>query len=116
MVLPMAFSLLLCSAVAVTGRPWLALIGFVTSAMTAAGCAWLQVASLQPSPRRDIMKRRGRRESKSIIVALLFFTGAGGVGLVAYGSTWIFGVIALGVTALGVCACFTLVELKESEY
>jgi len=112
MAVPLTISLMLCTIVAFAGHPWLGLIAIVTGLATAAAGSWLQVASIRPSPRKDILKRR-RGDAKSLVVGFLLLSGAAGVGLIAYGATLLFGILALGVTALTVCACFTLVGLKE---
>lgn len=115
MALPLGASLIVCLVIAGFGRPWLALITFVTGAFTAAGAAWLAVARITPTPRKDLMSRGRRRTSigRNIAIGALLISACTGISLIAQGSLWLFGVVALGLTALGVIACFTLVNVEE---
>jgi ABC-2 type transport system permease protein len=115
MALPLAASLLVCFVIAGFGRPWLALLTFITGATTAAGAAWLAVARITPTPRKDLMSRGRRRTSigRNIAIGALLISACTGISLIAQGSLWLLGVVALGVTALGVTACFTLVRVEE---
>lgn len=115
MALPLAAALLVCCVIAGMGRPWIALLSFITGAVTAAGCAWLSVARVTPSARKDIMSRGRRRTSlgRSIAIGALLISACGGVSFVAHGTLWFIGVILLGVTGLGVIACFTFVRVEE---
>lgn len=117
MALPLTASFAVCVVIAALGRPFLALIAFVTGAFTAAGCAWLAVTRVSPSPRKDLLSRQRRRMSlgRNILVGVLLIGAAGGVSLVAHGSLWFIGLLMIGATALGVIACFTFVRIEEIE-
>jgi ABC-2 type transport system permease protein len=115
MALPLAASLLVCLVIAGFGRPWLALLTFITGATTAAGASWLTVARVSPTPRKDLMSRGRKRTSigRSIAIGALLIGACIGISLIAQGSLWLLGLVALGLTALGVIACFTLVSVEE---
>ncbi|ATC64974.1 hypothetical protein CMV30_13920 [Nibricoccus aquaticus] len=115
MALPLAASLILCLVIAAFGRPWLALLAFITGAVTASGCAWLSVARISPTPRKDLLNRNRRRTSitRNILVGILLIGASGGISLVAHGTLWFIGILLLGATALGVIACFTFVHIEE---
>jgi ABC-2 type transport system permease protein len=115
MALPLGASLIVCLVIAGFGRPWLALLTFITGATTAAGAAWLAVARITPTPRKDLMSRGRRRTSisRNIAIGALLIGACTGISLIAQGSFWLLGVVALGLTALGVIACFTLVNVEE---
>lgn len=117
MALPLAVSFALCVAIAALGRPWLALIAFVTGAFTASGCAWLSVARISPTPRKDLLTRNRRRLSigRNIVIGILLIGASSGISLVAHGTLWFIGVLLIGGTALGVIACFTFVHIEEIE-
>lgn len=114
MSIPLFIAFLLCSAVAVTGRPGLALIAFLTSVGTAAACGWLRSSEIRPSPRSDILKRRGGHLSvRSISSGILMFLATATVGVFAADVIPLLGAWLLGVNALGILACFVLVSPKE---
>jgi len=113
----LAASLAVCLAIATLGRPWLALLAFITGATTASGCAWLSVTRISPTPRKDLLNRNRRRMSigRNILVGILIIGASGGIALVAHGVLWFIGILMLGATALGVTACFTFVRIEEIE-
>lgn len=115
MALPLAGCLAVCIAIATLGRPFLALLVFATGTMTAAGCGWLCVTRIAPVARKDILSRKRPRRSigRGIVVTVLMLTACGGVGMVAHGATWLLGLALIGATALGVVACFTLVDIQD---
>ena len=117
MALPLAASLIACLVIAGTGRPWLALLAFITGAVTASGCSWLSVTRVAPSPRQDLFNRKRRRTSlaRNIVIGALLITACGGISLVAHGTLWFIGLLLLGATGLGVIACFTFVSIEELE-
>ncbi len=115
MALPLGASLLVCAVIAGFGRPWLALLTFATGVTTAAGAAWLTVTRVSPTARKDLMSRSRKRTSigRNIAIGALIIFACTGISLIAQGSLWLLGLFALGVTALGVIACFTFVGIEE---
>jgi len=114
MALPLSLALLLCSAVAVTGRPGLASIAFATAAATSSACGWLRSTEMRPSPRSDVLKRRNvGMNGRSVASGVLMFLATASVGVVAADGIPLLGALLLGITALGVLACFVLVSPKE---
>lgn len=114
MAIPLTVTFLLCSAVAVTGRPGLAAIAFITTAATAAACCWVRASEVRPSPRGDVMKRRsGRMTPSAAVGVLLILLATAGIGIFAADTLPLLGVLFLGITALGVIACFVFVSPKE---
>jgi ABC-2 type transport system permease protein len=115
MALPLAASLLVCLVIGGFGRPWLALITFFTGLGTAAGASWLTVARISPTARKDLMSRGRKRTSlaRNIAIGALLIGACTGVALIAQGAFWLLGLLALGITALGVIACFTFVKIEE---
>lgn len=114
MALPVIVSFTLCAILAAIGHPVLALLGVVYSFGCAAAGAWLQVVRIKPTPRRDVLKRgrHGYNIVGSLVAIAIMFTGAVGLGLA--GSThWVAATVVLGVTALAVAGCFTLVGFEE---
>ncbi len=114
MAIPLIGACLLCSVVAVTGRPGLAVVAFATTAATGAACGWLRASEVRPSPRSDILKRRGGRISPcSIASGVLMLIATSAVGIFAANAIPLLGVLLLGITALGIIACFVFVSPKE---
>lgn len=114
MALPVALAAVLCVVLATLGRPGLALLTLVFSIGTSAGCSWLYVTRIKPTPRRDIFKR-GRRSTdigRGIVAGILMLIGAGGLGL-AGTSHWIPATILLIIQTLGLVACFVLNNIEE---
>ena len=105
----------LCVVFSAFGRPWQALIALCSGAFTASGCAWLSVARISPTPRKDLLTRNRRRLSigRNILIGILLIGAASGVSLIAHGTLWFIGILLLGGTALGVIACFTFVRIEE---
>jgi ABC-2 type transport system permease protein len=115
MALPLAVCAAICMAVAVLGRPGLALLALVFSTVAAAGCSWLHVTRIRPTPRRDVLKRGGTYSiglARGIATALLMLLGAGGLGLASTGH-WAAAALALGALSLGVIACFVFVNIES---
>jgi ABC-2 type transport system permease protein len=117
MALPLAASFIVCIVIAGFGHLWLALLTFMTGAVTASGCAWLSVTRVSPTARKDLLSRNRRRMSmgRSVLVGALLIGACGGVSLVAHGALWFIGIPMLGATALGVIACFTFIRIEEIE-
>ena len=108
-----ALPVLLCIALVALGRPWLALLTLVFSIGCGAACAWLQVAQITPTPRRDIIKRRQTSGGmgRGFITVIIMLLGGGGLGAAATGHG-ILASVLLGVSTLAIIACFTLVEVR----
>lgn len=116
MVVPAAAATLLCSAVAVAGRPWLGLIAWVTSIAVSAGCARIQVATIRPTPRSDLMKRpRGSFSPMQIVSGGLILSGTSGVAFAASGWSLV-AAGAFGVTLAAVLLCFLFVQFTETKF
>ena len=115
MALPVLVSALLCLAIALLGRPFFALLVFGTGVMTAAGASWLSVTRVAPVARKDILSRQRPRRSfaRGATVGALLISACTGVAMVAHGTLWLIGLAIIGATALGVIACFTLVEIED---
>lgn len=114
MAIPLSLALVLCILVAVTGRPGLSLITLVLATATAAACGWLRSAEIKPSPRSDVLKRRsGGISARSIASAVLMFLATGTVGVFAADTIPLLGLLLIGVTGLGILACFVFVSPKE---
>lgn len=114
MAIPLSVALLLCILVAVTGRPGLSAITLVLAGATAAACGWLRSVEIRPSPRGDVLKRRGGGISvRSIASAVLMFLATGTVGIFAAEAIPLLGVFLIGLTGLGILACFVFVSPKE---
>lgn len=112
MSLPVALGALLCLALGVLGHPWLALATLVTATAIAAGCSWLQVTDIRPTPRKDILRKRGGRSiGRGLVSGFLILVGALGLGVVTRGYLLV-GSALLGVAFLTVLGCFALVEIK----
>jgi integral membrane sensor domain MASE1 len=99
---------------AVIGRPGLAAIALIFSTVCAAGCSWLQVARIKPTPRRDVIKRGGSGGSffRTIVGVLIMLLGAAGLGCAASGY-WVVATALLGGLTLAVIGCFTLVTMED---
>jgi len=117
MALPIACALVLCIILAFAGRPWLALLTAITAAAVGAGCGWLGVTRLSPSPRKDLLTSKRRRLSlgRNIAVGALIIVSSGGIALVAQGTLWFIGLPMVGASWLGVIACFTFAGIEPYE-
>lgn len=115
-IVPVAAGTLLCSGVAMAGRPWLGLIAWLTSIVVSAGCARIQVATIRPTPRSDLMKRpRGSFSPMQIVSGGLILFGTSGVAFAASG--WPLAAAgALGVTLAAVLLCFLFVQFTETKF
>lgn len=75
---------------------------------------------MRPTPRKDLIQRRGRRgrpPTAGRIVAALLFLGVGtAVPAVAAHDHWIFAAIGFGVVALTTIGCFSLAEMEDIEF
>lgn len=116
MVVPVAVATLLCSGVALAGRPWLALVGWSTSIVVSAGCARIQIATIRPTPRTDLMKRpKGSFSPTQIVAGGIILFGTSGVAFAASGWTLLASCV-LGTTMLVVVICFGLVRFTETKF
>jgi len=116
LVVPVAFSAIIGLVLTIAGHPWLALTGLLIGASTASAAAWLQVTDIEPVARKDLFKRRAQRSKlRGVITVLLMMSAAAGMGIAAQGSLWI-GVVVLGVSQLGVIACFTFASIKPIHF
>lgn len=112
MALPLLLSFTICTVLAFAGHPWVALITAVAAVATAAPCAWLQVTNIQPTARRDVLRRRGGRSLvRGIISGLFIMVGAVSVGLIGHGQR-LAGTLGLTLLVLAALACFTFVKPK----
>lgn len=117
--LPVSLCGVVAIAIALLGRPGLALMALVTAIVCASAVSWFEVAVIRPTPRKDLIQRGGRVRPNSplrIIASVLFLlAGAGGMGLAAHGQ-WLLAIGALGVVAITALMCFTLVEMEDIEF
>ncbi len=92
-------------------------VTFATAFGTAAGCAWLHVTRIEPTPRKDLLSRKRRRSSfgRDFAVGALMMCACTGVALFVKETYWWLGLGFLGLTALGVIACFVLATVQEAE-
>ena len=118
--LPMVLCGVVAIAVAALGRPGLALLSLVTALLASLGSCWLEVAAMQPTPRKDLIQRRGRRRKTATpgrIIAAIVFLGIGtATTALAANGRWLFASIAFGIVALTVIGCFTLAEMQDIEF
>jgi hypothetical protein len=114
MALPLAASLVVCVVLGVAGHPILATVAFVTTAATALGCTWLKASEVTPTPRGDVLKRRGSGFTvRNVAAVTLMIVAAGAVGALASDAGRWIGAWMLGALALCLVACFVFVSPKE---
>lgn len=120
MAMPLSLSFAVAIAIALLGRPGLAAFAFSCAVLSTVGSCWLEVASIRPTPRKDLIQRSGRYRRKFSpvrLVAGLMFFGLGALApALAAGGQWLFAIVAFGIVILGVIACFTLVEMEDIEF
>jgi ABC-2 type transport system permease protein len=120
MALPGAVTVVLVIAIAWLGRPGLAALTLTTALASAAGSCWVEVASMRPTPRKDLIQRSaGARRPFSVrrVFAALAFLGVGTTAVVlAAHELWWFSGAAFAVVAIAVIACFTLIEMQDIEF
>jgi len=115
MALPLALAAALSVWVAVAGRPGMALVTLVTSAVCAAGCAWVGVVTIKPSPRYDLVQAPNPSyDLRSLYMMVILFPGATGLALVSF-DHYALGIPFVGATLLCVLGCFTLLEPRPAE-
>lgn len=118
--LPGAVALVLSVIVSLLGRPGVGLLTLITSLICGAGSCWLEVASMRPTPRKDLIQpntRTRRPLSAARVLSALAFLGVGtGTVVLAVHEMWWLSFAAFGMVALAVIACFTLVEMKDIEF
>lgn len=119
MALPIGFAAVISATIAVMGRPGLAVLTLACSVACAAGCSWLQVTRITPTPRRDILHPRrrsadqpsGMNFGRGLVGGFIMFIGAAGLGFGAAGK-WTIASVLLGIMALALIGCFTLVHME----
>ncbi len=111
---PLLITAALALFLAVQGHLWLATLTLLLSTACACGCSWLEIATIQPTPRADLLRRHSARKPflRTFSQVLILCLGGATLGLLAFGILWL-GLFCLGVTVLGVIACFTFVELDD---
>jgi ABC-2 type transport system permease protein len=118
-VLPIAACALIAIAIAVLGRPLLGLFSLVMSALCAGSLGWLEVATIKPTTRSDLVQRGGRSGGVSaerlVFGAIFMIAGVGGVVAAAYDSLML-AVIGFVVTVGAALLCFFTVKLKDIEF
>jgi ABC-2 type transport system permease protein len=120
MALPVALSGAISIVITGLGRPGLALFSLVTAVIGSAASCWIEVAAMQPTPRKDLIQRGGRRAkymSGGRLLAGLVFIGVGttAVALAANG-LWLWSMLAFGIVVLTALGCFALVEMQDIEF
>jgi ABC-2 type transport system permease protein len=117
MTLPLALALLISVGVGALSH-WIGGVAtFLAAAGTAAGASWLHVARIEPTARKDLLGRRRRRGSfgRDMAIGLLMTASCAGVALVVGATFWWLGLGFLGLSALGITACFVLVDTVETD-
>lgn len=115
MILPLLMALALCAWVAFAGRPGLALFTFVISTICAAGCAWVGVVTIKPSPRYDLIQAPNQRlDLRQLFSMTILFPGTIGIALVSF-EHYALGLPFVGATLLCILGCFTLLEPRGQE-
>lgn len=120
MALPIALAVVVGIVVSLLGHPGLAAFALVTSIVTAAGSCWLEVAVMQPTPRKDLIQRTNRKRrlpSPVRMIAGLFFIGGGTASVAAAAANyWAIAAIGFVVVLLTAIGCFTMIEMKDIEF
>ena len=116
----MSVTVLCALVLASAGSPWLALLTLLMTFACGCGCTRLAIVNIQPTPRRDLLKRRGNRWGgtwQAFAEMGLVLLGASGLGLECAESVAprAIGVILLGLMLLGVVACFVLLDVREAK-
>lgn len=111
--LPFALCVPLTVMLALLGRPALATLTLVFSLVCGTAMAWLMVARVTPTPRRDILTNRTKNRNvlANVVAAIFMLAGGGGLGCAAKGY-WIAASILLALTMLVAVACFTAVKFE----
>lgn len=110
--IPVLLATLLNLVLVAIGLGWVALVALPTAVGVAAAAGWLQVTDVRPTLRKDVIRSRSSRSlARSLVSSALVLCGALGAGFIA-ADIWIAGLICVGLTWLGVVACFALVEVK----
>jgi ABC-2 type transport system permease protein len=119
MALPAGICVLVAIAIAVLGRPGVALLTIAIAVIAATATCWLEVATIRPTPRKDLIQnvRRGREFSAGrIMTSVVCVTvGIGSVTLAA-NNKWLLAAFAAGVLVLTAVACLTLVQARDPEF
>jgi ABC-2 type transport system permease protein len=117
--LPLGACALIAIIVAALGRPALGAFSLVMSLLCAAALGWLEVARIKPTPRNDLVQRRGQAGTPTaeriVFGAILMLSGLGGVAAAVYGSS-MFALLGFLVTAATTVICFTTVKLQDIEF
>jgi hypothetical protein len=119
MTLPMLLCVVIAITIAVLGRPGLALLSVCVALVATSSACWLEVATIRPSPRHDLVQKyrlgRGASPGRAILTGVQLIIAAAGVSLAAH-SQWAFAALACGVVGLVAIGCFTLVKPRDPEF
>lgn len=116
--LPIALSAVLCIVLAALGRPGLALVSFLTSAVGAFAIGWLFVSRVRPiaAPSSRVVRPKFESADLGRLLVSLLIVGPslGGIAALAADRTW----LALGLLGATLLLCFLvfgLTQLREVE-
>lgn len=114
--LPASLATLFCAFAVWQGAYRAGGVAWITALLVALGSARVQVATIQPTARRDVFKRRRGGSLLALFVNLgLMLVGSTTVVVAARGPWW--GAVAgVGLTAAGVAMCFAVVNFKETRF
>ena len=117
--LPLAGCIVIAIVIGGLGRPGLGVFSLVMSVLCATAIGWLEVAVIQPTPRKDVLQSRGRLGGRSaarlVAGAVFLVAGTGGAALASF-QHWAWAFAALLVVVITALMCFTLVEMKDIEF
>ena len=117
--LPIAICVLIAVATAILGRPGLALLSVIIALISSSSACWLEVATIRPTPRRDLIQNyrlgRGASPGRALLTGVQLITGGAGVSLAAH-NQWALAIVACGLTILIAIGCFTLVKPRDPEF
>lgn len=115
MAVPAALATALSVWIAMAGRPWLALLTLVISILSSAGCAWIAIVTIGPSPRYDLLLTPNPTvDLRQLLAQVVLFPGTIGLGLCA-SEFYLLAVPFLGLAMICVLASFTLLEPRGTD-